>query len=305
MNQFLVSMVVGILVGAFTRVLMMQTSYRQYPSRPHGYIIQLFLGLLASLLGALVIPAIIKPDFTAGVFVSLGTAQFHTMRELERKSWTDVDKGELIPRGAAYIEGMATAFEARIFMVLGVSAITTLCCHLFHWVIGTVIGVLLAIALRLWKQGRSVSDLATARVASVSLESNQLLVDGEQLHPASTFQNQNSEDEHGSAQRSVDKQGDSVILFEKLLGIVVEPKDFSAILTLAHRGQQQAILHNLSVAVGVQTHPLFKSSVAFYPEQRKLLFVLMPVLKDTDVAIESVLGAPILEGVFKKKIVHT
>lgn len=294
MHAFVIPIAIGIIIGIVTRLLLVHNSYRQFPSRPHGLIIHVFLGIVASLLGALLIPAILKPDFTAGVFVSIGTAQFHTMRDLERKAWLDVDKGEVIPRGIAYIDGMATAFEARIFMVLAVSALTTLCCHLFHAWIGAAVGVVLALLVRVWKQGKTVADLATVRVAQASVDHEGIMLDGEQILRYPQVLSAASESSNTAVQP---------VSSDDLLGIVVEPKDFSGILTFAHHGQQQAILHNLSVTVGVQEHPTIQGIARYYPNQQKLLLLILPLLHDAEVATASVLGAPVLEGVFKKQMV--
>lgn len=285
LHRFLLPICIGLGAGMLTRLLLIQTAYRQFPSRPHGLIIHLFLGAVASLLGALVIPAVIKPDFTAGVFVSIGTSQFHTMRDLERQAWAHLDEGEPVPRGSAYIEGMAAAFEARIFLVLGVASLTTLVAYVLHWPFGVAIGAVLAVATRWWRQGKNVGDLANVRVSPVELASDGcLLVEGKVVvRPTTSIQPAD---------------------VAQVLGVVIEPRDFSGVLTLAHRGQQQAILHNLAVAVGVQTQLSVQPTVTYYPQHALLLLLLAPVVWDEDVAVKSIVGAPILEGLIRKSMLH-
>lgn len=178
MHAFFLSIVIGIALGLITAVLLLTSHRGQFPSRPNGLTIQLFLGFVASLIGALAVPAVFKPDFTAGVFVSLGTAQFHTMRGLERDAWKDVDDGEQVPRGAAYIEALAAAFEARIFFIFGVSAITTVLVHLLHWPIGVVVGVILAFVAQRLMRGKRLDDVADVVITAAEHKDGRWYVNG-------------------------------------------------------------------------------------------------------------------------------
>lgn len=244
-------------------------------------IVHMFLGFVASLLGALVIPAIFKPDFTAGVFVSIGTAQFHTIRGLERESWRDLDKGEPVPRGAAYIDGMAVSFEARIFLVMAVSAITTVISYFLSWPVGLICGVLIGIAMRMWKQGKTVSDIGRVSLGQIEIRGTDVSVDGLQVDITLPT---------------------SDLFTNEMLALVVEPNNLAGVLTLAHLGQQQAILHNLAVAVGVQTHASTAPVVTYYPKQKKLIAVILPIAHDEQLALSAVAGAPVLEGVIRHKV---
>lgn len=282
LHQFLWPMIIGICTGILARVLLIQTTYRQFPSKPHGMIIHIFLGFVASLLGAFVIPAVFKPDFTAGVFVSIGTAQFHTIRDLERVAWTDLDKGEVVPRGPAYIDGLTVAFESRIFVVFGVSALTTLVSFLFHPGIGVPFGVILAVLLRFWKQGKSVSDIAHVELAKPILDSGQLKVNGHPLLTLTDADNKNKADD--------------------FVALIVRPKDFGGVLTLSHQGQQQAILHNLVTIVGVQDHGEIRPAMSYIPVEKQFIVLILPLLNEPQLAIEAILGAPVLEGVYRKRV---
>ena len=53
MERYLLAVIFGIGFGLASRYLMLRSDYRQYPAYPHGYVTHLSLGLIASVLGAL------------------------------------------------------------------------------------------------------------------------------------------------------------------------------------------------------------------------------------------------------------
>ncbi len=60
----------GISFGFISRLLMLRTDYRQYPTYPHGKIIHISLGVIAAALGAVAIPALLNKNYTAVTFLS-------------------------------------------------------------------------------------------------------------------------------------------------------------------------------------------------------------------------------------------
>ncbi|HHW44919.1 MAG TPA: hypothetical protein GXX25_14155, partial [Desulfotomaculum sp.] len=58
------TIIAGTLAGTLARLFMLHLDYRQYPGYPHGYLSHLSLGFIAAALGAVAVPAILKPDFT-------------------------------------------------------------------------------------------------------------------------------------------------------------------------------------------------------------------------------------------------
>jgi len=281
-HQFVAPVLIGILVGLIARVMFIQKTYRQFPSRPHGMIIHMFLAFVASLIGSLLIPAIFKPDFTAGVFISIGTAQFHSMRALERDAWRDVDKGEPVPRGDAYIDSIAEAFEARLFLVIGIAAITTIVCYLVNGPIGTICGLVAAFIVRIWRQGRSVSEMADVTTVPVNVREGVAYVGRHRIDSLTAGCNCDAPQ-------------------PKLMAVAVKPKDMSAMLTFAHTGQQQAILHNLSITVGARLSE-FPPTVAYFPGEEGLILVLSPIVDNAELIVKTVLGAPILESVVRHSV---
>lgn len=126
MSEYTYSILLGIIIGTLTRVYMLRTDYRQYPTYLHGKIIHIALGFIAAGLGTLAVPSILEEDFTAVTFLTIAASQFREVRNMERNTLTEMDSYELVPRGKTYIEGIAIAFESRNYLVIFTSLLTTL-----------------------------------------------------------------------------------------------------------------------------------------------------------------------------------
>ncbi|MEM5686637.1 YIEGIA domain-containing protein [Bacillus cereus] len=63
MTEYTPAILCGVIAGTVTRVLMLRTDTRQYPTRLHGKIIHIAMGLIAAALGAIAIPSILKKIF--------------------------------------------------------------------------------------------------------------------------------------------------------------------------------------------------------------------------------------------------
>ncbi|MCC3377814.1 YIEGIA domain-containing protein, partial [Cohnella sp. REN36] len=59
--------------------------------------------------------------------LGLAAQQFRDVRNMERNTLQQLDSMELVPRGVAYIEGIAQAFEGRNYLVMFTSLLVTLC----------------------------------------------------------------------------------------------------------------------------------------------------------------------------------
>lgn len=60
MTEYTPAILCGVIAGTITRVLMLRTDTRQYPTRLHGKIIHIAMGLIAAALGAIAIPSVLK-----------------------------------------------------------------------------------------------------------------------------------------------------------------------------------------------------------------------------------------------------
>ena len=125
MNEFTFPVLFGVIMGVITRLYMLRTDYRQYPTYLHGKIIHIALGVIAAGLGTIAVPAIMEEEFTAITFLTLAASQFRDVRNMERNTLTELDGYELVPRGSTYIEGIAIAFESRNYLVIFTSLLTT------------------------------------------------------------------------------------------------------------------------------------------------------------------------------------
>ena len=136
----------GVVAAMLVRIVVMwMDRRRQFPTHPNGEIVHLFLGFVSAVLGALAIPALAAANYTAGVFLGLGATQFHTVRGLESSALKNYDKGNAVPRGPVYIEGLALAFEARNFLIFGVALVTATVGMFVPWQIGFAVGVVVGI----------------------------------------------------------------------------------------------------------------------------------------------------------------
>ena len=84
MENYLPAVVIGIIFGLVSRLTLLRTDYRQYPTYPQGRIIHLSFGFIASFIGAVVIPAVLESDWTAVTFFGLAATQFREVRKMER-----------------------------------------------------------------------------------------------------------------------------------------------------------------------------------------------------------------------------
>ena len=62
MTEYTPAILCGVIAGTVTRVLMLRTDTRQYPTRLHGKIIHIAMGLIAGF-RAIAIPSILKKIF--------------------------------------------------------------------------------------------------------------------------------------------------------------------------------------------------------------------------------------------------
>src|SRR5690554_5264984 len=99
MSDYTLPIIFGIACGTLTRIYMLRTDYRQYPTYLHGRIIHIALGFIAAALGTLAIPSLLTEQYTAVTFLTIAASQFREVRNMERNTLTEIDSHELVPRG--------------------------------------------------------------------------------------------------------------------------------------------------------------------------------------------------------------
>lgn len=283
MNEYTLPIIAGIIAGTFARIFMLRTDYRQYPTYLHGKIIHISLGFIAAGLGAVAVPAVMEKEYTAITFLTIAASQFREVRNMERNTLTQLDGYELVPRGTTYIEGIAIAFESRNYLVIFISLFTTFAYLLFHvWaaVIAAFVGLL--IAKRLMSGGR-LKDI-------VHIEHMPPRFDGPGLYIDNIYI------------MNIGLERSKADILRYGMGFILKPKNFNARSTIANLGQRQAILHDVSVALGVYRDsgtpslvPLAKRDL----DDGRIGVFLLPQEKNIAHAIEIIGEVPTLENAIR------
>ena len=280
MERFLVATISGIGFGFAARCLMLRSDYRQYPAYPHGYITHLSLGLVASLLGGLAVPALMEKEFAAVTFLSLAATQFRDIREIERETLNKLDLTKLVPRGPDYIEGIARVFEARNYLVMLIALLVSGLCYGAGIGPASLLGALALLAALRLMHGPVIGDIARVRPAEITFKGPNLFV--EQIH----FMNLAREE----VRRTVSERG---------LGVVIEPFDDNAREILANNGQRMAIAHDAAVQLGIYRDV---DTAEFTPVLRRdldtgrIAMLILPLEKDRECLVAAVKNVPVLES---------
>ncbi|MBH0229601.1 YIEGIA family protein [Halobacillus yeomjeoni] len=280
MNEYTYPIIFGIIVGTAVRVFMLRSDYRQYPTYLHGKIIHLSLGFIAAGLGTIAIPSIMEKEFTAVTFLTLAASQFREVRNMERNTLTEMDAYELVPRGNTYIEGIAVAFESRNYLVIFTSFTVTLCYLAFNIWVAVIATVFCFILSHFLMSGSTLADI-------VEVEQSELSFDGAGLYVDNIYIMNIGLPER---QEEILKYG---------MGFVLTPKSFSVRSTIGNLGQRQAILHDVSVTLGVFRDsgtpalvPLIKRDL----NDGRIGVFILPQEKDPVRAKEIISAVPVLEN---------
>lgn len=293
-HRYTIGIVVGVIFGILARLNMLRTDYRQYPTYPHGRIIHISLGVIAGGLGAVAVPALLEKNYTAVTFLSLAAQQFRDVRNMERQSLTKIDELELVPRGAAYIEGIAMVFEGRNYLVIFTSFLASLFSILFAWYWGVLAGVISIWIANFFKSGKKLGDIAQIESVPIRLEGPDLFVGPIYIMNVGLEDSRRKLQEHG-------------------VGFLIKPKNRNTRVTLANLGQRQAILHDISTLFGVyrdEGEPSLRPMAKLDMNTGTVGVLLLPQEKDANKTYIALHRVPVLEsavrmpseaGVNKKK----
>jgi hypothetical protein len=285
MDKETLAVVFGVGFGFITRLSMLQSDYRQYPTYPHGYVIHLALGLIASALGAVAIPALLKPDYTAVTFLSLAAQQFRDVRNMERQTLQKLDEMELVPRGYSYIEGIAMVFEGRNYIVIIAALLTSAAVMLTGgWVVGTIIGLLVVVSSSFIKSGKYIGQIG--RIYEVPLR-----MEGPSLYAADIYL------------MNIGLLENRQLILKNGVGIIIEPIDASSRITISNLGQRQAVLHDVSSILGVTRdsgEPALTPLAKLDLNDGRLGIVVLPQERNVLEVLEIVKRVPVLESAIRK-----
>lgn len=283
MSEYTYPILFGLLIGTATRMYMLRTDYRQYPTYLHGKIIHVALGFIAAGLGAVAIPSIMEEDFTAITFLTLAASQFREVRNMERNTLTELDSYEMVPRGKTYIEGIAIAFESRNYLVIFTSLISTLAYLLFNIWAALIAAIICVIVATVLMSGGRLKDIVEIEYVEPRFDGAGLYVDNIYIMNIGLPQRQEEVLRYG-------------------MGFILKPKNFNSRSTIANLGQRQAILHDVSTALGVYrdsgTPALVPLAKRDLDDGRVGVFVL-PQEKNIQRAIKIIGAVPTLENAIR------
>lgn len=283
MNEYTLPIAFGIAIGTMSRLLMLRTDYRQYPTYLHGKIIHIALGFIAAGLGTVAGPAIMEEEFTAITFLTLAASQFREVRNMERNTLTELDGYELVSRGKTYIEGIAIAFESRNYLVIFTSLVSTLAYLIFNIWAGIIVAILAMLISKKLMAGGKLKDIVEIEYAEPRFDGAGLYLDNIYIMNIGLPERQKEVLRYG-------------------MGFILKPKNMNARSTIANLGQRQAVLYDLSTALGVYrdsgTPALVPLAKRDLDDGRVGVFVL-PQERDIERAITVIGDVPTLENAIR------
>lgn len=293
MGDYIISITVSIIVGIMSRGYMMKIDHRQYPSYPQGFLAHMTLGLIAASLGAVAIPALATKEFGAVTFLSLAAQQFRDVRNLERQSLDNIEPTELVPRGTAYIEDIAKAFEARNYMVMLSALLTSLSMNLsrvlkagkeVQVIVGLVFGIATMVLLKKLLTRQLIGEIADVKPAKIGFDGPLLTINDVII-------------------MNIGLKGSRKIYEERGIAVEIIPKDPSGSATLSNIGQRQAIQHQAATQLGIRKdidEPDFTPLARRNPHNGNLVMALIPMEPDVDLLVDVVMKTPVLETCRRK-----
>lgn len=282
MDNYLVAVVIGIIFGFISRLTLLRTDSRQYPTYPQGRIVHLSFGFIASFIGAVAIPAFLESDWTAVTFLGLAATQFREVRKMERETLEKVDTWELVKRGTPFIEGMAQAFESRNYLVMFTALVTTLF-SVINIYAGIISGIVMLFVVKHNMAGKLLLDIVDFEESEIRFEGPTLFV-GDIL------------------MKNVGLEDTRKIIQERAMGVIVIPKDKNSIVTTSHLGQRQAMLHHVANVLGAfldSGEPALVPMAKRDMEDGRIALFIMPREKDFE-QIKTVLEhVPVLDSAIR------
>lgn len=285
MEIFLRNFLISISVGTLGRLYLLRVDYRQYPSYPRGIIMHLTFGVIAAALGAVAIPALLAQDYAAVTFLALAAEQFRNIRTMERENLANIEGLEMVRRGASYIEEIAKIFEARNYIVVLASLIASASLYLIpKWYLAVLTGFLTLVLLKYIMQSQKVSDIANVKIADIRFENTLLYVGNINI-------------------MNVGLEASRERILQTGIGVVLEPRDENASITLSNIGQRQAIVHDVVSQLGIKKdldEPDFTPLARRDVNTGNIAIVFYPSIQDREALVKAVGYAPVLESTRRK-----
>lgn len=295
------SFLVALLIGTLCRIFVLRVIDKQYPARPQDYLEQLIIAGLSASLGAIVMPALIDKEFSALTFFAVGIQQFQGLASQERITLENLDNDEVVSKGGAYVEEIASTYETRsyisLFSALIASIIYIFSAKLFGFgmlfcTIGAVIGgVIVGLIFRFILRRDSIGDVADVIPAKIHFDESVLMVNDVVI---TNIGLKNTKDKY----------------LKNGIALEIKPKNIADFGIVNDLGQRQAILHNMFIHLGIDKDVDEVDILAISRtdlEKQTVVIPYIPVFKDIDSAIEVIKSTPIIEtakgkqSAYKKK----
>ncbi|WP_418790148.1 YIEGIA family protein [Phosphitispora sp. TUW77] len=281
MNEYGITIGLGVLIGTFARIYMLRSDYRQYPGYPHGYVTHLSLGFIAAALGSVALPAIAEKQFAAVTFLALAGQQFREVRNMERESLAALEAAELVPRGQDYIEGIARVFEARNYLVILTALVTSSANYITgRPLLSIFVGIVCILLSGIMMRGKVIGNIARVKAGKLNFKGALLLVDEIDI-------------------MNIGLPGMREKILTDGLGVVIHPYDDNARATLHNMGQRQAIAHVATTILGTKKDvdtPEFTPMVRKNIDTGAIALFCVPAEKDIESLIAVVERVPVLES---------
>ncbi|MGI6169774.1 MAG: YIEGIA domain-containing protein [Christensenellales bacterium] len=277
------AVLLGTFAGTVARLSLLRVDYRQYPSTPQGFWVHFVLGMLASALGAVAVPAILSKNWVAVTFLAMGAQHFREIRNMERTSLETMEHGEYVRRGGAYIEDIAKKFESRNYIALLTGMLSCIAAVFAGILAGGVTAVVCILGMRQFTKSLYVRMLAKVEAADFQFDGFLLKIDGVVI-------------------KNVGLKESRKLLSKHLYCCKILPQSSEARITLAEPGQRAAIVYDVCTQLGMaeddepDLHPFSK-----YDGATGAAYIGL-VLRDgeEDALVEAVKNCVILEGSRKK-----
>lgn len=297
MNNLWTIIIVSLIMGMLARLYMMRVDSRQYPTHPQGVISHVTLGLIASFLGSVALPSLLEKEFSAVTFLALAAQQFRDVRNLERQSLDNIEPTELIPRGTAYIEDIAKAFEARNYMVIITSLMVSITIFIlqyfkkpvtFQIAGGIMVGMIAIIILKKVLRRTLIKEIADVIPGKIEFDGPLLKVNNVII-------------------MNIGLTASREIYLNNGIAVEIIPRTDSASATLANIGQRQAVQHNAAIQLGIRKdvdEPDFTPIARRNADNGNIVMALIPMKADVNLLVETVKNTPVLES-SKRQIMNS
>ncbi|HAF16918.1 MAG: YIEGIA family protein [Thermacetogeniaceae bacterium] len=276
----------GLIAGVLARIIMLRLDYRQYPTYPHDVITHIALGFIASLIGAVFIPALMLKEYTAVTFLAVAAEQFRNVRNMERETLSKLEENEIVPRGIDYVEGIARTFEARNYLTIFTALVVSGFIVWLGWIYATAVFVLILIIVCYLKTGKVVGD-----IAEVVLE--QLYFDGPFLKISDIYL------------MNVGYPPDREKILAEGMGVLIKPKNDNGRAILHNLGQRQAIVHTAAALLGTKREvgePEFTPLARKNIDTGEIGLFILPLEKDFECLRKVIERTPVLESASRKPL---